>query len=299
MNEFLIELDKFYQTYKLETKFELGFHKRKQKVQILKFIPKIPWVWTEFKIEMDFISINPKEKWKTSLFTQASLQPIATGAPWAKPSLPGLWLGLWPAHFYGHAQRAHGVRSPCVAAARAAPWRARHQLNDDGNPELFEGKRSPGDGLDMATWEPRKGGGEGVLTERVDGEEAPVRGWGSGWGGQRSGRGGAPWWHGTCEGVGGVRKELEEAAAGGVLTEEALWLLCATLCLCDRTLWLLVLIKCIYLPPTYLYFIQDIEDRCLLLAVSMSSVDLPFQEYRMMKKHHMDQNPCISLLCPK
>jgi hypothetical protein len=42
MNEFLIELDKFYQTYKLETKFELGFHKRKQKVQILKFIPKIP-----------------------------------------------------------------------------------------------------------------------------------------------------------------------------------------------------------------------------------------------------------------
>jgi hypothetical protein len=169
MNEFLIELDKFYQTYKLETKFELGFHKRKQKVQILKFIPKIPWVWTEFKIEMDLISINPKEKWKTSLFTQASLQPIATGAPWAKPSLPGLWLGLWPAHFYGHAQRAHGVRSPCVAAARAAPWRARHQLNDDGNSELFEGKRSPGDGLHMATWEPRKGGGKGCSPKESTG----------------------------------------------------------------------------------------------------------------------------------
>jgi hypothetical protein len=27
MNETLIELDKFYQTYKLELEFELGFHK--------------------------------------------------------------------------------------------------------------------------------------------------------------------------------------------------------------------------------------------------------------------------------
>jgi hypothetical protein len=42
MNGFLIELDKFYQTYKLETEFELRFHKQKQKVQILKFILKIP-----------------------------------------------------------------------------------------------------------------------------------------------------------------------------------------------------------------------------------------------------------------
>jgi hypothetical protein len=41
---------------------------------------------------------------------------------------------------------------------------------------------------------------------------------------------------------------------------------------------LLVVIKCIYLPPTYLYFIQDIEDRCLLLTSSTSFVDLPFQE---------------------
>jgi hypothetical protein len=46
-------------------------------------------------------------------------------------------------------------------------------------------------------------------------------------------------------------------------------------------------------------FIQDIEDRCLLLTSSMSFVDLPFQEHRMMEKHHMDQNPCISSLCPK
>jgi hypothetical protein len=30
MNEFLIELENFYQTYKLETEFELGFHKQKQ-----------------------------------------------------------------------------------------------------------------------------------------------------------------------------------------------------------------------------------------------------------------------------
>jgi hypothetical protein len=47
---------------------------------------------------------------------------------------------------------------------------------------------------------------------------------------------------------------------------------------------LLVVIKCIYLPPTYLYFIQEIEDRCLLLMSSMSFVDLPLQEYRMMEK---------------
>jgi hypothetical protein len=43
----------------------------------------------------------------------------------------------------------------------------------------------------------------------------------------------------------------------------------------------------------------DIEDRCLLLMSSMSFVNLPFQEHRMTKKHHMDQNPYISSLCPK
>jgi hypothetical protein len=62
---------------------------------------------------------------------------------------------------------------------------------------------------------------------------------------------------------------------------------------------MLAIIKCIYLPPTYLYFMQDIEDRCLLLTSSTSFVDLPFQEHRMMKKHHMDQNPNISPLCRK
>jgi hypothetical protein len=56
----------------------------------------------------------------------------------------------------------------------------------------------------------------------------------------------------------------------------------------------LAVIKCIYLPPTYLHFIQAIEDRCLLLTSSTSFVDLPFQEHRMTEKHHMDQNPCIS-----
>jgi hypothetical protein len=61
----------------------------------------------------------------------------------------------------------------------------------------------------------------------------------------------------------------------------------------------LVVIKCKYLPPTYLHFIRDIEDRCLLLMSSTSFVDLSFQEHRMMEKHHMDQNPCISSLCPK
>jgi hypothetical protein len=61
----------------------------------------------------------------------------------------------------------------------------------------------------------------------------------------------------------------------------------------------LAIIKCIYLPPTYLHFIQDIEYMCLLLTSSMSSINLPFQEHQMMEKRHMDQNPCISSLCPK
>jgi hypothetical protein len=30
----------------------------------------------------------------------------------------------------------------------------------------------------------------------------------------------------------------------------------------------------------------------------MSFVDLPFQEHRMMEMHYMDQNPCISSICP-
>jgi hypothetical protein len=37
--------------------------------------------------------------------------------------------------------------------------------------------------------------------------------------------------------------------------------------------------------------------RCLLLTSSMSFVDLQFQEHRMMKKRHMDQNPYS--ICPK
>jgi hypothetical protein len=61
----------------------------------------------------------------------------------------------------------------------------------------------------------------------------------------------------------------------------------------------LVVIKCIYLPPTYLHFMQDIEDWCILLMSFMSFVDLPFQEHRMMKRHHIDQNQNIFSLCPK
>jgi hypothetical protein len=61
----------------------------------------------------------------------------------------------------------------------------------------------------------------------------------------------------------------------------------------------LTVMKCIYLSPTYLYFMQDMEDRCILLTSSTRFVNLPFQEHRMMKKHHMDQNPYISSLCPK
>jgi hypothetical protein len=51
-----------------------------------------------------------------------------------------------------------------VAAARAAPWRAHHRLNDGGDLELIKGKWSPGDGLQAATRQPRSGSREGVLT---------------------------------------------------------------------------------------------------------------------------------------
>jgi hypothetical protein len=44
-----------------------------------------------------------------------------------------------------------------------------------------------------------------------------VRGRGSGQGGQRGGRGGAPWWRRACCGVG---EQAEKATAGEVLTEE-------------------------------------------------------------------------------
>jgi hypothetical protein len=44
---------------------------------------------------------------------------------------------------------------------------------------------------------------------------------------------------------------------------------------------------------------QDIEDRCLLLPSSTSFIDLPFHEYQMTEKRHMDQNPYISSLCLK
>jgi hypothetical protein len=40
---------------------------------------------------------------------------------------------------------------------------------------------------------------------------------------------------------------------------------------------MLAVIKCIYLLPTYLHFMQDIEHRCLLLTSSTSFVDLPVQ----------------------
>jgi hypothetical protein len=61
----------------------------------------------------------------------------------------------------------------------------------------------------------------------------------------------------------------------------------------------LAVIKYIYLLPTYLHFLQGVEDMCLLLMSSMSFVDVLFQEHRMMEKHHMDQNPCITSISPQ
>jgi hypothetical protein len=68
----------------------------------------------------------------------------------------------------------------------------------------------------------------------------------------------------------------------------------------SKCVWgVLAVIKCIYLPPTYLYLMQHIEDMCLLLMSSTSFVDLPFQEYQMIEKHHIDQNLYIYSLYPK
>jgi hypothetical protein len=58
MNIFLIELDKFYRTHKLEIEFELGFCKQRQHVQILKFNPD----FTMFEPNSDLNWIKPKEK---------------------------------------------------------------------------------------------------------------------------------------------------------------------------------------------------------------------------------------------
>jgi hypothetical protein len=51
--------------------------------------------------------------------------------------------------------------------------------------------------------------------------------------------------------------------------------------------------------PTFHSRNREIEDRFLLLTSCVSFIDLPFQEHQMMEMHHMDQNPCISSLCPK
>jgi hypothetical protein len=168
MNEFLIELDKFYQTYKSKTEFELGFQKQKQKVQILKFILK--FIEFEPNSKLNWISFELIQRKKKNLTIHSGLTAAHSYiAPRAKPSLAG-------------------------------PRRRK--------PGAFEGKRSPGDGLHAATREPRSGGREGSAhrrsrfygSTRVGGEEASVRGRRSGRGGRRSGWGGAPWRRGTrCE----------------------------------------------------------------------------------------------------
>jgi hypothetical protein len=106
MNEFLFELDKFYQTYKLETEFELGFHKQKQKVQILMFIlkflefesnSKLKRIWFELiqrKNEKPHYSLGPRcgprleglpgPSAACQAYEQAFGRPMPTGTPSAQ-----------------------------------------------------------------------------------------------------------------------------------------------------------------------------------------------------------------------
>jgi hypothetical protein len=96
MNEFLIELDKFYQTYKLETEFEFGFHKQKQKVQILKFILK-------------FLEFEPNSNLKRiwfELIQQKNEKPRYSLGPRCSPQL----------------QRLPGPSPACQAHGQAFGW---------------------------------------------------------------------------------------------------------------------------------------------------------------------------------
>jgi hypothetical protein len=107
MIEFLIELDKFYQTYKLETEFRVGFHKKKQKVQILKFIQKLLEFEPNSKLKMIWFELIQR---KMKNFTIHS--------------------GLAVAHSYrgslGQGQLARPTARPLVGPCqRARPTRAR------------------------------------------------------------------------------------------------------------------------------------------------------------------------------
>jgi hypothetical protein len=128
-----------------------------------------------------------------------------------------------------------GAASTCTAHSRhawpwpeRAQWRAHRRLNDGGNPEQIEGKWSLDIDLHATTRKPRRGGQEGGAHRgrrfcngaRANGEESSMRGRRSSRGGWRSGRRGAPWWHGTRCRVSGVGKQLEKAATSEVLMEE-------------------------------------------------------------------------------
>jgi hypothetical protein len=157
---------------------------------------------------MDLIWINSKETWKTSLFSQASLQPTATGAPWAKPSLPGPQPGLWSAHANGNAQharravttRGRGQGGTMVSSSRENDHRVMAYTRLHKNPEGEAGK----------VWLT----GAVVLVRRAATTRRHRR---SCRGDRRSGLGGAPCLCGTR---GGVREQPEEATTGGVLTKE-------------------------------------------------------------------------------
>jgi hypothetical protein len=130
---------------------------------------------------------------------------------------PGLGLRPLASLRQPGATRTHMAQSchtrPWLERAR---WRAHRRLNDGGDPEQIEGKRSLNISLHATIRKPRMWGRErGAHRQRrfcsdvrADRDEAPVRGRRRGRCGRRSGQGGSPWWCGTHSRVGGATGRL-------------------------------------------------------------------------------------------
>jgi hypothetical protein len=69
---------------------------------------------------LNFHLNNPKQKWKSTLFTWATLQPMATVAQWAEAQHGG----LWPAHADG-AQLVGARRARCIVTTPERGQRTR------------------------------------------------------------------------------------------------------------------------------------------------------------------------------
>jgi hypothetical protein len=89
MNEFLKELDKFYQTYKPKTEFELRFQKQKYKIQFLKFIQKFLEFKPNSKLNCFRFELIQRNKKKNLTIHSGLAAAHSHRTHWAKPSFLG------------------------------------------------------------------------------------------------------------------------------------------------------------------------------------------------------------------